>query len=258
MKKNPILFMLVLCSLIAFLAVQTLSQIRRSNQTKTLDGEPLSRMTAEEMKKEAERWLNMTEEERQRELANWRRQRELERQRRPKESAAERAKRLARSKADREKMRKEFQETAARVRREFLREKAVLGVTEEQWQLIKPKLDEMRQLRDQARSTVGASLAGGSSVDGKKAGGPSFQWRIPWKDTLPDQLTEAQRLAQQLLAFLGRESTTPQAFRMKTSALRKARTEEAQIERRLAEVRRELCEILTTRQEAALVLMNKL
>jgi len=40
--------------------------------------------------------------------------------------------------------------------------------------------------------------------------------------------------------------------------LRRARREEAEIERRLDEARDELREILTTRQEATLVLMNSL
>jgi len=41
-------------------------------------------------------------------------------------------------------------------------------------------------------------------------------------------------------------------------ALRKSRTKEAELERQLSEAYRELREILTTRQEAALVLMNRL
>lgn len=258
MTKRARIFLFVLCSLTACLGVRALSQPEKSSSPGPPDPARLRNMTAEERRKEAERWLNMTEEGRQRELANRRRQRELERQRRPKESAAERAKRLARSKADRGKMWKEFQETSARVRREFLREKAALGVTEEQWRLIKPRLEKVRQLRDQANSTVGASLAGGSSDSGKAAASPTFRWRIAWKDKPPDDLTEAQRLVQQILAFLGRESTSPQAFRLKMAALRKARTEEVEIEKRLAEAQRELCESLTTRQEAALVLMNSL
>jgi len=45
-------------------------------------------------------------------------------------------------------------------------------------------------------------------------------------------------------------------FRRKIAALRKARGKEAEIRKQLAEARRELREILTTRQEAILVLLD--
>jgi hypothetical protein len=137
----------------------------------------------------------------------------------------------------------------------FIYEKSALrafGATEEQWKLIKAKLEKVQQLREQANSTVGLSLAGGSS----DTNAPTWQWKRPWKDKVPSELTEAQRLTKELIALVERKNTTPEAFRRKMAALRKARSEEAEFKRQLSEVRRELREMLTTRQEAALVLMK--
>jgi hypothetical protein len=47
-----------------------------------------------------------------------------------------------------------------------------------------------------------------------------------------------------------------EVFGRKVAALRKARSKEAEIQKQLAEARRELREGLTTRQEAVLVLLG--
>jgi len=199
----------------------------------------------------------MTEEERKREFAKWRRQRKLEFAQKKKERA-----KVGRGPLiDRKQRAKELQEKAAESRKEFLMEKSLLGATEEQWKLIKAKLEKVkkvRQLHEQARSTVGMFLASGSSDSGTSANIPAWQWKRPWKDNAPSELTEAQKLAKELIALVERKNTTPQAFRRKMAALRKARSEQAEFERQLSDARRELCDILTTRQEAALVLMNLL
>ena len=170
--------------------------------------------------------------------------------------------RSSRSKLDREQRLKDFQERAAKIRKEFLYEKSALGATEEQWKVIKAKLERVQHLRKQATSVVGLSLAGGSSDNDTnlraraRPNVPTFQWKRPWKDKTPDELTEAQKLAKQLIALVERKNTTPGQFRRTMAALRKARREEAEIERNLAEAREELREGLTPRDEAALVLMK--
>ena len=134
--------------------------------------------------------------------------------------------------------------------------KIALGATEERWKLIQPKLKKVQDLRDQATSVVGAGVSAGSSDSRTGPSGPALQWKRPWKDKALNELTEAQRLARHLRALLERKDTTPQAFRRKISHLRKARSKEAEIEKQLAEARRELREILTTREEAVLVLLR--
>ena len=171
------------------------------------------------------------------------------------------AKRNSTSTLDREQKLKEFHERVAKNKKEFLSEKYALGATEEQWKLIKAKLEKVRQLRDQATSTVGISLTSSSSSGTSSKGrmrqrAPAWQWKQPWKDKNPSELTEAQKLTKRLIALVENNNTTPQQFKQTMDALRKARKEEAQIKRQLAETQKELREILTSRQEAALVLMN--
>src|SRR4030066_1966513 len=56
-----------------------------------------------------------------------------------------------RSELDHQQRRKEFQERVAKIKKEFLYEKHALRVSEEQWKVIKAKLEEVRKLRDEAR-----------------------------------------------------------------------------------------------------------
>jgi 3-methyladenine DNA glycosylase/8-oxoguanine DNA glycosylase len=80
---------------------------------------------------------------------------------------------------------------------------------------------------------------------------------MQWKGRADYEPTEAQKLAEQLVAYVDRKNTTQQAFKVKMDALRKARAEEAELRRSgLFKVRQELRELLTTREEAALVLMR--
>lgn len=256
MTKRRIVFMLVLCSLMALPAVQTLSQACGSGRSPgASDAEGSRGISYAERKREIEKRRKETK------LAREQKKRELEKR------SAERRRQNAQkhrelAKEDRgplirpEQRRKNLREKAAERRREFSYQKSALGATEEQWKLIKAKLEKVRLLRGQANSLVGVFLAGGSNDRGTRANMLAFQWKRPWKDKAPDELTEAQRLAKQLVVLIGRNSTPPQAFRLKMDALRKARGEEVELNRQLSEVRRELREMLTPRQEAALVLMK--
>ena len=153
--------------------------------------------------------------------------------------------------------RKEFKkemEKAGGIR--FLAAKYALRLPEEQWKLIRPKLEKVINLWDQANSTIGAGVSFSSSSGQKVANIPKLRWKRPWKYTPLFEMTEAQRLAKQIRILLEKKSTTQQAFRRKIAALRKARSKEAEIQKQLAEARRELREWLTTRQEAVLVLLG--
>ncbi|MFH1716686.1 MAG: hypothetical protein ABIF19_05000 [Planctomycetota bacterium] len=201
----------------------------------------------------------MGDAERQNEAAKKAKQLELDQAQKNKELAKE-----GRGLPNRKQNQKKSQEEAAEIKKEFIREKDALGVTEDQWKLVKSKLENVRQLREQANSKVGLSLASGPSDNetnprtSARTNVPIWQWDDPWKEKPPGEMTEAQKLAKRLIALVENKSATPEQFRRAIDALRKARRDEAEIERQLAEARRELCEILTTRQEAALVLMNSL
>jgi hypothetical protein len=127
----------------------------------------------------------------------------------------------------------------------LLDSKYALRVTEDQWNLIRPKLEKVIKLWDQANSTIGSSVSSNSQT----ASVPKIQWDRPWKYTPLFEMTEAQRL-------LEKKGTPMEVFGRKVAALRKARSKEAEIQKQLAEARRELREGLTTRQEAVLVLLG--
>lgn len=215
---------------------------------------------------DSERSEKMNEAQRKRELEKRMRQRDLERRRRQQERRKEDAER----KRQRAQKMREYKEEGrgplvskeqkrkaeAERERNFFYEKLALGASEEQWELIKAKLEKVRHLRRQADSTTGAKVAGGPSDNGKKPTPLHLEWDIPWKNMPDDDITEAQRIVEQIIRLLARNSTRPEAFRIKMAALRVARKQEPEIEKRLTKAREELRELLTTRQEATLVLMR--
>jgi len=244
MTKRSVVLILVLCSLTALLAGQALSQTRNSNRSARTSAAARSRVK--------------TGAERRKEAAERRRQQELK----EKELAKEGRGPLISRKQRHENLLKKEDERS----REFLYEKAALRATEDQWKLIKSKLEKVRRLRMQATSTVGMGITSSSSSSSDNETNlrararpkvPTWQWHRPWKGKAPDELTEAQKLTKHLIALVENKNTTPEQFRRTMVALRKARREEAELERQLSEAREELREGLTPRQEAALVLMIK-
>lgn len=239
-------------------------------------------MTAEERKKErekrraqrklySERLRNMTEAERKREAAKRHRQVKLENERRLKElrrsqrSPQKEKEYQEQRRIEREQWLKENQERRAEWRKTFFREKCALRPTEEQWKLIKPKLEKVRHLRgEQARSTVGVFLTSSSSSgaktrDSRSRSVPTWQWKISWKDKAPAELTEAQKIANELMDLVDSKSTKAEEFKEKMDALRKSRSKQRSkqegLNRQLSKARQELREVLTPRQEAALELL---
>ena len=274
MTKRRMVVTSALCCLVALLAVQALSQTHRARPPGQLDHERLQNMTEEEREKEIQKWRaerrleferlqNMSQQEKKEYFEKRRKQQERERQRRRRESRKERAER----EREMAPLREQREREAAQWRKKFEKEeeevggyrilsaKYALGASKEQWKLIQPKLQKVRRLRDQASSGIGAWVVG-SGGSGAGPTKPVFKWKRPWKGRPLTELTEAQKLARQLRSFLERENTTPQAFRRKMADLRKARAKETELERPLAEARRELREILSTRQEAVLVLLG--
>ena len=241
MTKRKIIYVPALCLLMGILAVRVLSQPNGSNQRSGLP--------------DMERLRTMTEAERRRYATRRRAQRRQELERGQKEST----KKSKQKKLEAEQRQKEAQERLATVKRELLREKFALRATEEQWTIIKPKLERVRLLRNQARSTVGLFLVS-SSVSG--TGGtrgaiiPTMQWNPGWKNTPTAELTEAQKTANRLMSLVDKDNTTDEQFRRQMAALRQSRDRQKVLEEELAEAREKLRKELTTRQEAALVLMG--
>ena len=224
MTKRRIILVSVVCFSLTVLTVQTLSQAPMPKHSR-----------------------NMSEAERKREAAKRREQRKLEREQRRKEH-----KKKLDEIRERQKERKESWEKAKEEAGGFIHEKYALRATEEQWKVIKPKLEKVRLLRDLERSTVNLGLTSSSGSQSV----PTWKWRISWKDKAPAELTEAQKLAQELVALVEKKNTSMEEFEKKMDALRVSRKKQENLNKQLAEARKELREVLTVRQEAALVLMK--
>ncbi len=150
--------------------------------------------------------------------------------------------------------RKEAQERTNKTREGLLREKAALNPMPAQWEVIKPLLEKIRQLRDQPKSTTRVSLtttttSQRTAAQNRRVG--MWKWIPSWENKPTSKWTEGQRTANELIALVGGRSTTDEAFVEKMEALRQCRREEA-----IAETQQQLRQGLTTRQEAALVLMR--
>ena len=274
MTKRKMFLASVICFSIAVLAVRTLSQTRGPDRSdKPSEVGDKGNMTEEEREKEIEekrrqrelelgRLQNMTEQERNRYLAMKRKQQELERKRRRAESKKNLAERRRQQQLETEQRDKEWEKIRQKEEAKgYMYERWALVTTEEQWKIIEPKIEKVRYLRGRGRSSVGLFLTDSSSSGAKTASSkspslPAWQWRRPWKGKAVGELTEAQRLAKELIALVEKKNTTPEEFKSKMAALRKARSADAELRRQLFEARRELREVLTIRQEAVLVLMR--
>jgi len=255
MTKQSVILFLIMCSLVALLSNRTLSQIGLSGSDNSVSADEY-RKTGEETKKKIERWRNMTDAERKRELAKRRAQRELELKQRRKELQRQGSKFKPPSKSEREKKYQEFLERVAERKKKFLYEKYALKPTEEQWKVIKPKLEKVRQLRSRSHNKVGLFLT--SSSGSTSRNGPAWQWKVEWKGKPPSELTEAQRTANELMSLVDKMNVSNEQFRRKMEDLRKSRLELVELKKQYAEAQRELRKVLTARQEAALVLLGTL
>lgn len=244
MTKRRIISMSVLSCLMVFLAVEVLSHASESNGT--------ARLLA------AERRRNVSDAARKREAAKKRKELESK-EREPANEGAN-----LRAKIEAERRQKEAQEKWDQIKRELLHEKHALfaaGLTEEQWNLIKPKLERVRELRDRAHSTVGLFLTS-SSTSGKNPRGaqsqsvPTWRWNISWEDKPPGELTEAQKIANMLMKLVDSRNAPAKEFKQAMDTLRESRARQKELEEKLSKAREELRKGLTPRQEAALVLMR--
>jgi hypothetical protein len=114
----------------------------------------------------------------------------------------------------------------------------------------------------------GAAAAGGASGYGFGFGGPpgpvkknvgdvslGWQWRRPSLNEDPNQLSENEKICEQLLDVLETKSPDPEQVRRRVEALRKVRE---QVEAKRREARQQLREVVTPVQEAKLILMGYL
>ncbi len=116
------------------------------------------------------------------------------------------------------------------------RTKEALGVTDEEWKALQPKIDQVRQLQFQ-------SMAGRFGGRGGRGGGPGG----PGGDMASSPVAQASR---DLRETLDNQGSTPDQIKAKLQALRDAR---AKARDELTAAQNDLKQLLTARQEAVLV-----
>ena len=224
MEKRNIICVISSCLLLGVFAVGTHSQTRSPNQTRD----------RESILKDAQQRREQRKEERARELAEFNSP--------------------ARKQAWEEKL-KERRKRADEMRRELLREKAVLKPSEEQWERIKAKLLEIRRLRRQALVAVSLNSGGGDTSPGSGSlrGWRSWQWDKNWAKRAPSELIEGEKLVDKIVRRIDAAAVNKSELTEIMDALRKTRKE---AQDQLLRVQQELRKELTVRQQAILMLME--
>lgn len=273
MARRRIILGAVICLLTAAFVGQTLSQTRRTNpQRNKAYYERLRKMTPEQRQRELQRKIQIKIQQRLKERMK---EREQEREQRQIES-------------------KKRQEEAI---------KQALGATDEQWKVIKPRLEKVQDLSEisisllfygsgsasgqmsgSASGQISGSASGqrsntnnkgtgayGGGYGGGSSGGstrntPSkpniiktysdgWKWYKPSDRKAPGKLTKGERLSEEILELIEDKNSKPEEIEQQMETLRKIRQENKE---QLSKARQELREVLTYRQEAALIMMLRL
>ena len=141
------------------------------------------------------------------------------------------------------------------IRREVEAWSRLLKVTKEQWKRFAPVYDKMNIiLREKDRGACG--WGGGVSV-GTWQSTSEFEWAKYSKTTLEvaptlDEMTEGQKVSEELIDLLADDSTSDQVIREKIDALQLAR---AKARQEYPQVKQALHSILTTRRQEAVFLL---
>lgn len=120
------------------------------------------------------------------------------------------------------------------------RMREALGVSEEQWKVLAPKIEKIEALKRDAGETL-PGRAPRRDVEG------------PASAPAGEQLSDAQQKTQALREILNKTDAAPEQIKDALKALRKARD---QARKDLTAARKDLLKSLDARQEARLVLMG--
>jgi hypothetical protein len=143
--------------------------------------------------------------------------------------------------------------------------KQALGVDERQWRIIKPKLEKVKEYKEQASISIGLPFSSNFTGNSQSfAGGYQYQFGFssgavgPMTSTLGQansQESKGERICRELLVLLENPNSSAQEIERKVTVLKEYRAEAA---KQLAKAQRELREVLNPRQQARLVLMDLL
>lgn len=220
---------LFVCLSLAVFADQILSQTQRSDKTRETPDWILRRnMTPEQIN------IEMQKRSKQRQMQN---------------------------KKEIEQLQKQTRSEAAKSIAESMKE--ALRATEQQWKVIKPRLDKVKYLSKQAKVSMTPdydrqSRNSGGSPNNKQPANKveeGWKWSKAWEKKAPNELTEGERICEELLELLEDKDSNQKEIVQKVEALREIRKEAG---KQLAQAQQELRKVLTFRQEATLVLMRYL
>jgi hypothetical protein len=134
-----------------------------------------------------------------------------------------------------------------------------LGVTDQEWSQIQPKVQQVIRLQSEARVSI--TMTVGRRARGADTGAadqpPVPRWNRPSEmaQMTGQELTEGQKAAEALLDLLEKKDSDIKQIQQKVEALRAIRQK---AQKDLANAQAELKKALNDRQQAALVLMGLL
>jgi hypothetical protein len=133
--------------------------------------------------------------------------------------------------------------------------KLALGMTDQQWEPIKPKFEKVNQLLRDSRVSIslmsGRRGFGGDAAPAEEAGP---RWMRP-SQFAQQELTDGQKAAEALLDLLEKKDSDPKQIEQKVEALRAIRQKAI---KELATAQGELRKVLDLRGQAKLTLMGLL
>jgi len=136
------------------------------------------------------------------------------------------------------------------------RMKEDLQVTDKEWTVIEPRLTKVWTLSRQTRmGDMRFSGRGARGQDGNRDGNRGQRSGEGQTDQTAREQTPMEKIAEALRTALEDKTTKPDEIKEKLTALREAREKARQ---ELAKAQQQLQEVLTSRQEAQLVLMGML
>jgi len=124
-----------------------------------------------------------------------------------------------------------------------------LGATVDEWKILQPRIEKVQQLQRQSRGGL-RGLFGMFGRDRGRRGGPPDRRR---EGETERERSDIEKKTEALRSLLEDESASADSIKAALGALRKAR---ANAQKELAAARKELREIVTSKQEAQLVLIG--
>lgn len=125
-----------------------------------------------------------------------------------------------------------------------------MGATDDEWKVLEPKIKKVRDLQQASRGGFGGGFGGfgNRGPRGNRGGGAGADATTPAADA--PKPSDTQKAAEDLRKLLENKDAKPEDLKKALTTLRDAR---AKAKTELDKARKELQEVLTVRQEAALV-----